>query len=283
MSDLYAASLLKNVGSDLHEIDPKASYKVDGLWHCSKCRKPMQIKVNLNGTTHIIRKACDCEQKEFEKLDQQEQEKKDREIIKALRMESMMDEASKAHTFDKFMATEDNARNFSICRRYAEEFNRMKEKNQGLLMLGKPGTGKTFAASCIANYLLERKVRVVMISLVRLISMIQTWASEDNVMRTINRADLLIIDDLGAERSTDFAIERVYNIVDSRYRSKKPMILTTNLSLQEMKDTEDLRLARIYDRVFEVCYPMQFTGKSMRYETAAKRFDEMKNFFGLNS
>ena len=94
---------------------------------------------------------------------------------------------------------------------------------------------------------------------------------------------MLIIDDLGSERSTDFAIERVYNIVDSRYRSKKPMILTTNLSLQEMKDTEDLRLARIYDRVFEVCYPMQFTGKSMRYETAAKRFDEMKNFFGLNS
>ena len=276
---------MKNVGSDLHEIDPKASYKVDGLLHCSKCRKPMQIKVNLNGTTHIIRKACDCEQKEFEKLDQQEQEKKDQEIIKALRRESFMDEASKAHTFDKFMATEDNVRNFSICRRYAEEFNRMKEKNQGLLMLGKPGTGKTFAASCIANYLLDHKYRVVMTSLVKLISMIQDsyGESEERIIEKINRSDLLIIDDLGAERSTDFAIERVYNIIDSRYRSKKPMILTTNLSLQEMKDTEDLRLARIYDRVFEVCYPMQFTGKSMRYETAAKRFDEMKNFFGLNS
>ena len=88
--------------------------------------------------------------------------------------------------------------------------------------------------------------------------------------------DRLIIDDLGAERSTDYALEKVYNIVDSRYRAKKPLILTTNLSMDEMKDTADLRYGRIYDRIFELCYPMQFVGPSWRRREATRRFNDMK-------
>ena len=100
---------------------------------------------------------------------------------------------------------------------------------------------------------------------------------EDKLITQLNRAKLLIIDDLGAERGTDFALEKVYNIVDSRYRAKKPVILTTNLTLKEMKEATDIRYSRIYDRIFEVCYPMQFTGVSWRKVEAARRFDEMKN------
>ena len=98
----------------------------------------------------------------------------------------------------------------------------------------------------------------------------------------LNRAKLLIIDDLGAERSTDFALEKVYDIVDSRYRAKLPIILTTNLSMTEMKESADIRYTRIYDRIFEMCYPMQFTGRSWRKAEAARRFDEMKNFLEGN-
>ena len=66
--------------------------------------------------------------------------------------------------------------------------------------------------------------------------------------------------------------------MDSRYRAKRPVILTTNLSLDEMKETLDIRYTRIYDRIFEMCYPMQFKGKSWRKAEAAHRFDEMKKF-----
>ena len=99
---------------------------------------------------------------------------------------------------------------------------------------------------------------------------------ESDIIRKLNRAKLVIFDDLGAERSTDYAIERVYNIVDSRYRSKLPMILTTNLTIEEMKQEEDIRYTRIYDRVFETCYPMQFTGPSLRKKEASRRFNEME-------
>ena len=280
MSNDFTKMLLGNIGSDLPRINSNNAFQKDGIWHCQICKSPLQMKIKIGDADYIVRKACMCEQMKYERMDREEQEKADREFVANLKRESMMDEISKSHTFSKFNVTRDNERNMRICKKYAEQFEQMKEKNQGLLMLGNPGTGKTFAASCIANYLLDHKYRVVMTSLVKLISMIQDsyGESEERIIEKINRAELLIIDDLGAERGTDYAIERVYNIIDSRYRKKKPMILTTNLSLQEMKSTNDMRLARIYDRVFEVCYPMMFTGISMRYETAARRFDEMKAF-----
>ena len=78
--------------------------------------------------------------------------------------------------------------------------------------------------------------------------------------------------------SNDIAItlEKIYNIVDSRYRKQKPMIFTTNLTVAEMQEETDVRYSRIYDRVFEVCYPMQFIGQSWRMKTASRRFDEME-------
>ena len=187
-----------------------------------------------------------------------------------------MDERLLGATFDSFQVTDDNARVLRLCKRYAEGFDEMLEKNQGLLFHGETGTGKTFAAACIANYLLARKVSVVMTSFVKLLSM-QNQDDEQLIAR-MNRVKLLIVDDLGAERSTDYALERVYNIVDSRYRARRPVIFTTNLSMSDMKGNADVRFSRIYDRIFELCYPVPFSGKSWRKADAAKRYGEMKAF-----
>ena len=66
--------------------------------------------------------------------------------------------------------------------------------------------------------------------------------------------------------------------MNDRYLKKLPMILTTNLSIEEMKQEQDIRCSRIYDRIFEICYPMQFTGPSWRKKEASKRFREMEKF-----
>lgn len=71
-------------------------------------------------------------------------------------------------TFDAFRETESNHDLLVIARTYAEEFDRMVAENQGLIFYGQPGTGKTFAAACIVNYLLDRKVPVLMTSFVKL-------------------------------------------------------------------------------------------------------------------
>ena len=57
---------------------------------------------------------------------------------------------------------------------------------------------------------------------------------------SLNQYSLLIIDDLGIERNSEFALEQVFNVIDSRYRSKKPLIVTTNLTLQELNTPSDL-------------------------------------------
>ena len=68
---------------------------------------------------------------------------------------------------------------------------------------------------------------------------------------------LLIIDDFGMERGTEYGLEQVYNVIDSRYRSGKPLIVTTNLTLDSLQNPQDTAHARIYDRLLEMCpYPL---------------------------
>ena len=89
------------------------------------------------------------------------------------------------------------------------------------------------------------------------------WTKPDFIA-SLDAYDLLIIDDLGVERSTEYAMEQVFYVVDSRYRSRKPMIITTNLRLEEIKNPPDLAHARIYDRILERCAPILFAGKNFR-------------------
>ena len=72
---------------------------------------------------------------------------------------------------------------------------------------------------------------------------------------------LLIIDDFGMERGTEYGLEQVYNVIDSRYRSRKPLIVTTNLTLEELQHPEDTAHARIYDRLLEMCSPSALLGR----------------------
>lgn len=119
---------------------------------------------------------------------------------------------------------------------------------------------------------------VVMTSFVRILQEMQGFdrEREETFTNKLNSVKLLIIDDLGAERSTDYALEKVYGIIDNRYRAKKPLILTTNLTLQQMQEATDIRYARIYDRIFEMCYPMEFSGVSWRKREAAQRYEETR-------
>ena len=90
------------------------------------------------------------------------------------------------------------------------------------------------------------------------------------------RYPLLILDDFGMERGTEYGLEQVYNVIDSRYRGGKPLIVTTNLSLDELQHPQDTPHARIYDRLLEMCAPILFTGKNFRRQTAQSKLDRLK-------
>lgn len=159
-------------------------------------------------------------------------------------------------------------------RRYVSHWKDMQEQNLGLLFWGKPGNGKTFAAGCIANALLESEalywVQVKMTTLGTILNKLPGMSAQDKefYINGLLNCSLLILDDFGMERQTDYAREQVFNIIDGRYLARKPLIVTTNLSLAELKHPSDMAQQRIYDRILEMCVPVCFDGESLRQEKA---------------
>jgi len=158
---------------------------------------------------------------------------------------------------------------------YVSNFDERKKKGLGLLLFGEVGRGKTYAAACIANALICEGVPVHMTNFERLSNVLQAHKDKQKYIDDLNRFQLLVIDDLAAERNTEYMSGVVHNIIDSRLRAGLPMIITTNLTRQEMLGTDDLRKQRIYSRLFECCIPHEVTGNDRRLD---KLRENRKNY-----
>lgn len=264
--------------------EPGDFVDAEGYLVCGKCKTRRQTEITVPDLTgqgtpikKLVMTPCECRRKAIEEERKRQKQLDEQQRLEALRRQSLIKGKLAGHTFDRFEVTAENRENALLVKRYVKNFDKMLEENQGLLFYGDCSTGKTFSAACIANYLLDHGTSVIMTSFVDILGLYQKdqIAAEDLVER-MNRVKLLIIDDLGAERDTSYALEKVYGIIDSRGRSKKPLILTTNLSLDEMLNESDKRFKRIYERVFELCYPVEFAGDSWRQKAASQRYDRMK-------
>lgn len=251
----------------------------DGLLYCGQCntRKEREI-IWFDGKPKKVPVMCKCRAEEERLKKEQMQKEEEMRSIQRAKVSSMMDDTFRTACFANYQIRNGNERHLKVAKKYCIEFSKMYERNQGLLFWGTVGTGKSYTAACIANYLLEANTSVVMTSFVRILQEMQGFdrEREETFTNKLNSVKLLIIDDLGAERNTDYALEKVYGIIDNRYRAKKPLILTTNLTLRQMQEATDIRYARIYDRIFEMCYPMEFSGVSWRKREAAQRYEETR-------
>ena len=79
----------------------------------------------------------------------------------------------------------------------------------------------------------------------------------------------------------EYGLEQVYSVIDSRYRSGKPLIATTNLTLEELQHPQDTPHARIYDRLTSMCAPVRFTGSNFRKETAQEKLERLKQLMKM--
>lgn len=167
-------------------------------------------------------------------------------------------------------------------RQYADHWQEMRQENLGLLLWGQPGNGKTFAAASIANALLERggreAPRMRMTTLGTVLSRLpgMTPGEKESYFSQFFSCELLILDDFGMERQTDYAREQVFNLIDGRYLARRPLIVTTNLSLNQLKSTTNLAEKRIYDRILELCVPVFFGGESQRPARAKANLDRFR-------
>lgn len=158
----------------------------------------------------------------------------------------------------------------------------MRERGKGLLFFGTVGTGKTFHAACIANALIDKGYPCLVTNFARLVNTLQgMYEGKQQYIDSLNKFDLLVLDDLAAERDTDYMNEIVQNIVDSRYRAGLPTIVTTNLTADELKNPADIRKARTYSRLLEMTFPVEVKGADRRKAKLASDYNEFSDLLGL--
>ena len=253
----------------------------DGFLYCGKCHTRKQAELTVEGKTFRVGVLCDCRAKEVEEEEAETKRQKFESRMATLRRDGITDPAYLNNTF-----AQDDRRNptvSDVCMKYVQNWAEMKADNIGILFYGDVGTGKSFLACAIANALLGQLVSVCVTNFPRILNGLQ-GASDDRQKRIdrLQQYSLLVVDDLGVERDTAYSVEQVYNVVDTRARSGKPLIVTTNLSMADLQNPPSLAYKRIYDRVLEMCpIRLKLTGESRRVANANDRRDRAREILGL--
>lgn len=251
----------------------------NGLWYCGICNTPKQTEITVMGEVYRPFCTCDCEK---QKNEAEEEERKQREFadkVKVLRQSGFPDKEMLQWTF----ANDDmeNEQITKAMKRYVENFPELKKQGKGLLLYGSVGRGKTYAACEVANALIDKGYSALVTNFSRILNTLQSTFEKQEYIDSLNDFSLLVIDDLGIERSTELAKEQVYNVIDSRYRAGLPMIITTNLSIEDIKNPADIENGRIYDRIIERCFPVEFKGSNRRHKAVRESYGDMKELLGL--
>lgn len=181
-----------------------------------------------------------------------------------------------AYTFDNYQGGKEQC--FTVAKNFVKEYETMKKENIGLLFFGTVGSGKTYLACAIANALIEEyQIRVKIRNFAQIINDLQKGGfdfDKNEYIESIVSVPVLILDDLGIERDTSYAKEQVYNIVNSRYLKNKPTIFTTNIPIEQIKNSDDgVEYERIYSRIMEMCIPIKVTGEDFRKKVQKRKLE----------
>lgn len=259
---------------ETHE-DPGDYVGEDGLLYCGKCHTPKQTRLPFNPLTGdktetVVRAACQCQREADEEAERRAVRERFQMDMARRREDGLSCPDGLRYTF-----AQDDRQQPKVsdaCQRYVECWDEMKANNIGVLFYGSVGTGKSFLASCIGNGLLERQVPVAATNFPRLLNLLQGTYEKQALLDRLSIYKLLIVDDLGVERDSAYAEEQIFNIIDARSSSELPVIVTTNLTLEELEHPTSMQYARIYDRVLEMCpIRLKLAGESRRKSNASER------------
>lgn len=228
---------------------------------------------------------CNClelkKEKEFEKLEKQYEAERRKNRVNRYKSISIIDDKFYSSRFEN--ADEDNI--IIFLKKYADKFLTSDKVPAGLYLYGNVGTGKTYGVSCLANKLMEKGKTVLIMNLglylVKIKSEFKVGVSgdiESEILNFIKECDLLIIDDLGVEKNSEFVLEKVFNLIDTRYRTNKPMIITSNLSLDDMGEGPNKKFdMRIKDRILGSTFQFYCAGSSKRKVDKKEFLDWLAN------
>lgn len=254
---------------------PSDYYDEEGLLRCGTCKMRKENRYNFMGRVRVVSCLCKCDQAIMEA---RKEEDAKREF--ARRVQSLKTIGLTEKRFYEWRFENDNGKNskLDLARKYVQEWDEMQKKNIGYVIMGPVGTGKSFFAGCIANALMEQGISVMMTNFSRILNeLTKPYADKNQIISNLVSYPLLIIDDLGIERNSEFALEMIYNVIDRRYCTKKPLIVTTNLSYQDMTRSDlDMEHQRIYSRLMEMCLPVIYKGSDQRMQEQDLKMEWLK-------
>ncbi len=254
---------------------------------CLHCQKQLRWRRYVIGNMRVglYLEPCMCEgavlerqekaAEEERRLREEENQRKMRRIEDLFR-QSRLGRRFRERTFDNFKVMPHNRKAFETALEYAQSFTQHREKGEGLFITGGAGTGKTHLAAAIANFLLRGLTPVVFADITRLLSSLkatfteESTNSEQQLIDELCRVELLVIDDLGKEKPSQWVEEKLYTIVNARYEDYKPIIITSNYSLEDIEARLENSGEAIVSRLMEMCKGLKMNGPDYR-KGGAKR------------
>lgn len=221
---------------------------------CDICKRKNTYKINNDGTKELVLK-CDCHLRDLVKANKKRMLQRK---INYYFNQSLINPELKNASFNSSDVNRQTADNFNdsivgaykIGSNYCREFN--SKKPSTLVIQGDTGVGKSFLAYSIARKIKENGNTVLFIDNVELLSIIKASFNkknndtEEKIMRSVSEVDLLVLDDVGANKQTDWACEKLYEITNKRQGMNT--IYTTNLDIMN-ENPEDFMLKRAYSRI----------------------------------
>lgn len=252
----------------------------DGFLVCGNCHTRKEIEVEFPWGKIRPYCLCKCEKERQDREKAKEEEQKRKERIQRLRTNAFPDGTLADCTFDR--ASDPNNKLILAMQRYVENFKKFHAEGKGILLYGAVGTGKTFLAACTANAIIDKGIPTLMTSVSYIANKLMgMFEGKNEYIESLNNYPLLVLDDLGAERNTEYMNEVVYTIINARYKARLPLIVTTNLTTEQLKAPTDVTMARTYSRVLEMCFPIKVEGVDIRREKARAEYKTMSDILGL--
>lgn len=211
---------------------------------------------------------CNCEEtnKIWKKYDELSEKEKIKEFnfkqIDKLFQNNNLGKRQLNSTFENYKITNKNKKAYDNAKKYANKLIN-GETDKGLFITGTYGVGKTYLASCIANEVIKNKITVVFGTLIQLLDYIKDTYKDSDVsdkeyLNLYSSVDLLIIDDLGKEKPTEWVLEKLFLIVNNRYNNYLPIVITTNYNRNQLRERLCVNknysmVDSIISRLYEMC------------------------------
>lgn len=223
----------------------KGDFVKDGLLYCGKCNSRKQTIIEVGGKRRKVNCMCQCENEAWEKM--QDARRTEQEQAAARRNKPKCTREIK-----RTLADDDgrNGQASEMARSYCADFIRRFDDGFGICFYGEVRRGKTFIAECIANEIIAKGYKVYMVSAPEIAASASFRENVENVEK-LKACDLLIIDDLGVERKTEYIQEIMFAIIDYRNACRLPTIVTTNDDVEKKMQNGDMMDKRIYGRLKE--------------------------------